>query len=146
MINYARHDEEFLGVFKLISGEEILAKAVLTEDGGETLIFLQDPVCVQLINKEIGENKVMRGVGFAKWMQFSDEDFFILREKDVISVTSMSQEISIMYETYLISEGDSEKIKEETKVDLDPEMGYLGKIDEARSSLERIYNNPSHNK
>ena len=48
-INYAKHDEEFHGVFKLVSGEEILAKAVLTtEDYGtdtkESLAFLQDPV------------------------------------------------------------------------------------------------------
>ena len=32
MINYAKHDEEFHGIFKLVSGEEILAKAVMTED------------------------------------------------------------------------------------------------------------------
>ena len=34
MINYARHDEEFYGVFKLLHGEEVLGKAVLTEDNG----------------------------------------------------------------------------------------------------------------
>ena len=39
MINYAKHDEEFHGIFKLVSGEEILAKAVLTEDHGESLVF-----------------------------------------------------------------------------------------------------------
>ena len=55
-INYAKHDEEFHGVFKLVSGEEILAKAVLTtEDYGtdtkESLAFLQDPVCIQIIDK-----------------------------------------------------------------------------------------------
>ena len=32
MINYARHDEEFHGVIKLNNGEEILGKAILTED------------------------------------------------------------------------------------------------------------------
>ena len=46
MINYAKHDEEFHGIFKLVSGEEILAKAVLTEDKGESLIFISDPVSV----------------------------------------------------------------------------------------------------
>ena len=58
-INYAKHDEEFHGVFKLVSGEEILAKAVLTtEDYGtdtkESLAFLQDPVCIQIIDKAMG--------------------------------------------------------------------------------------------
>ena len=65
-INYAKHDEEFHGVFKLVSGEEILAKAVLTtEDYGtdtkESLAFLQDPVCIQIIDKAMGENKMRDG-------------------------------------------------------------------------------------
>ena len=45
-INYAKHDDEFHGVFKLVSGEEVLAKAVLTNQDNETLCFLQDPVCI----------------------------------------------------------------------------------------------------
>lgn len=137
MINYARHDEEFYGVFKLLNGEEVLGKAVLTEDEGETLVFLQDPVCTQVIHKELEEGKMIRGVGFSKWMQFSNEDFFILREKDILTVTSMSKEVSYLYEAFIISE-DGEK-SSKTKVDLEPEMGYLGKIDEARKLLERIY-------
>jgi hypothetical protein len=137
MINYARHDEEFYGVFKLLNGEEVLGKAVLTEDEGETLVFLQDPVCTQVIHKELEEGKMIRGVGFSKWMQFSNEDFFILREKDILTVTSMSKEVSYLYEAFIISEDDEKSTK--TKIELEPEMGYLGKIDEARKLLEKIY-------
>ena len=137
MINYATHDEEFYGVFKLLNGEEVLGKAVLTEDEGETLVFLQDPVCTQVIHKELEEGKMIRGVGFSKWMQFSNEDFFILREKDILTVTSMSKEVSYLYEAFIISEDDEKSTK--TKIELEPEMGYLGKIDEARKLLEKIY-------
>ena len=137
MINYARHDEEFYGVFKLLNGEEVLGKAVLTEDEGETLVFLQDPVCTQVIHKELEEGKMIRGVGFSKWMQFSNEDFFILREKDILTVTSMSKEVSYLYEAFILSEDDEKSTK--TKIELEPEMGYLGKIDEARKLLEKIY-------
>ena len=54
MISYCKHDEEFFGVFKLITGEEVLAKAVLSteENCTETLAFLQEPVCIQVINQE----------------------------------------------------------------------------------------------
>ena len=137
MINYARHDEEFYGVFKLLNGEEVLGKAVLTEDEGETLVFLQDPVSTQVIHKELEEGKMIRGVGFSKWMQFSNEDFFIIREKDILTVTSMSKEVSYLYEAFIISEDDEKSTK--TKIELEPEMGYLGKIDEARKLLEKIY-------
>ena len=137
MISYARHDEEFYGIFKLLNGEEVLGKAVLTEDEGSTLVFIQDPVCTQIVTKESDDGRTVRGVGFAKWMQFSDEDFFIIREKDILTVTSMSKEVTFLYEAFLL--GDNLDKKDTTKIDPEPEMGYLGKINEARSRFERIY-------
>ena len=77
-INYAKHEEEFYGVFKLVSGEEVLGRAVLTEDQGESLVFIQEPVCIQFIDKEINEKKLARAIGFSKWQQLSDEDFYII--------------------------------------------------------------------
>ena len=87
-INYAKHEEEFYGVFKLISGEEVLGRSVLTEDQGESLVFIQDPVVVQLIDKPIDDKKMARAIGFTKWQQLSDEDFYIIREKDIVTVSS----------------------------------------------------------
>ena len=104
MISYAKHEEEFYGVFKLVSGEEVLGKAVLTEDNGETLSFIQNPVSTVVMNNKDDDGRQVRAVGFAKWMQFSDEDFYILREKDVLTVSSMSKEISFMYEAFIQSE------------------------------------------
>ena len=49
----------------------------------------------------------------------------------------MSKEVSYLYEAFILSEDDEKSSK--TKVDLEPEMGYLGKIDEARKLLEKIY-------
>tara|TARA_Y100000004_G_scaffold101119_1_gene113343 strand:- start:415 stop:831 length:417 start_codon:yes stop_codon:yes gene_type:complete len=136
MINYARHDEEFYGIFKLLNGEEILGKAVLTEDNGETLVFIQNPVSTQIITKETEDGRTVRGVGFAKWMQFSDEDFFILREKDILTVTSMSKEVTFMYEAFIM---DDDSKKNNAQLDLEREMGYLGKTEEARRLFEKIY-------
>ena len=139
MINYARHDEEFHGVFKLSNGEEVLGKAVLTEDEGETLIFIQDPVCTQMITKEIDESRMVRGLGFTRWMTLSDEEFFILREKDVITVASMSKQTILLYETFLLGDEELDKKKEETKKDIKETNGYVGKIGEASKLFERIF-------
>ena len=140
MISYAKHEEEFYGVFKLVSGEEVLGKAVLTEDNGETLSFIQDPVCTLVVNKETDDGRQVRGVGFAKWMQFSDEDFYILREKDVLTVSSMSKEVSFMYEAFVQSENNGKPPKKDrSKIDPEPQMGYLGKIDEARKMFEKLF-------
>ena len=141
MINYAKHDEEFYGLFKLVNGEEIVSKAVITEDNDESIVFLTNPVVVEVFTRELDNGKMARGMGFAHWMQMSDEEFFILREKDIISLASLGKEYISMYETYL--NGDSPTDNDRKKIDLDPDMGYLGKIDDARKLFERIYKNPS---
>ena len=137
MINYAKHDEEFYGIFKLVNGDEVLGKAVLTDDNRETICFIQDPVCIQLIHKEIDEGKVARGMGFAKWMQLSDEDFYIIREKDIITVSSMSKEVIIMYESYVCDDDDEKKSR--LKTEPDNVSGYQGTIDKARLLFEKLY-------
>ena len=140
MISYAKHEEEFYGVFKLVSGEEVLGKAVLTEDSGETLCFIQNPVCTLVVNKETEDGRQVRGVGCAKWMQFSDEDFYIIREKDVLTVSSMNKEVTFMYEAFVQSENKGRPPKKDhSKIDPQPQMGYLGKIDEARSIFEKLF-------
>ena len=152
MINYAKHEEEFHGVFKLVSGEEVLAKAVLTneENCQETLAFLQDPVCIQPINQDLGKGKIMRGLGFHRWMMLSDEEFFIVREKDILSVAYMSKHIISMYEKFLIDEYADRKDDDETqeikdkrtarrKTDIDNTQGFVGKINKARQVFEKLY-------
>ena len=140
MISYAKHEEEFYGVFKLVSGEEVLGKAVLTEDNGETLCFVQNPDSTVVMNNKDNEGRNGRGVGFAKWMQFSDEDFYIIREKDVLTVSSMSKEITFMYEAFVQSENKGKPPKKDNlKIDPKPAMGYLGKIDDYRKIFEKLF-------
>ena len=88
MISYAKHEEEFHGVIKLVSGEEILGKAVLTDDHGESLCFIQNPVAVQMIERDLEGNRLGRGIGFSRWMQLSDEDFYVIREKDILTISA----------------------------------------------------------
>ena len=148
--SYVKHDEEFFGVFKLVSGEEVLAKAVMaTEDNcEESIAFLQDPVCIQPINQDLGKGKIMRGLGFHRWMMLSDEEFFIIREKDILSVASMSKHIISMYEKFLIDEyaekkDEPQEVKDERtarrRTNIDNTQGFIGKINQARQVFEKLY-------
>ena len=102
MINYIRHDEQFYGTVKLITGEEILGEVLLSIDpeSKEDLLFIQHPAKTKVIELDPnqsndGEQKV--AVGFIKWMSFSEEEFYVLEEKSVISIAPMSKDAIRMY-------------------------------------------------
>jgi hypothetical protein len=145
-LNYAKHDEEFYGLFKLVSGEELIAKAIISKqedlDPAEELIFLSNPVTVEFFTKELDGGKIAKGLGLSQWMLMSDEDFFIIKEKDLISLASLSKQYILMYEAYLTGT-PPEALTQKQKKDLEKNMGYLGSINEARMLFEKIYNNPS---
>jgi hypothetical protein len=141
MIKYIRHDEEFHFIVKLISGEEIIAKGFAVEDDGETQVFMCNPVIIQVVSRLSGKTTV-KGLSMTKWMQFSDEDFFILNEKDIISIGGLNTEMVHMYELFIKKTNQDKTIEDaikESEVELDTNMGYLSTVDEARKKLEKIY-------
>ena len=138
MINYTKKDQDFHGIFKLVSGEEVLAKAVITEDSGECLVFMQDPVVIHTITNPISDNKVMRGMGFTKWMPMSDEDFFIVRDRDIVTMGTMSKPIILMYEAFIGGDIDP-NVDHKRKPHPKHSEGYLGKIEEARKRFENLF-------
>ena len=138
MINYTKKDQDFHGIFKLVSGEEVLAKAVITEDSGECLVFMQDPVVIHTITNPISDNKVMRGMGFTKWMPMSDEDFFIVRDRDIVTMGTMSKPIILMYEAFIGGDIDP-NVDHKRKPPPKHSEGYLGKIEEARKRFENLF-------
>lgn len=139
MINYIRHDEEYYFLVKLVSGEQIVGKGFAVEDEGKTQLFISDPVEIEIVTKNLGKNSV-KGVGMNKWIQFSEEDFFIVNEKDIITVAGLSQEMIVMYEMFLKKSSPDKDVKDEEKeVKLDSDMGLLSKVSEARKLLEKIF-------
>tara|TARA_R100001510_G_C7634868_1_gene193201 strand:- start:22 stop:474 length:453 start_codon:yes stop_codon:yes gene_type:complete len=150
MLNFIKHEEEFFGVFKLVNGDEVLAKAILTKDHNESIVFLQDPLCVEIISNPISDTKIARGMGFIKWQQLSDEEFYVIREKDILCVSTMSKNIKILYDAFVLAEGSGVELTDtpdKNKFHIEPNSigGYVGNIDDYRSLFEKIYkakNNP----
>jgi len=141
MINYIRHDEEFYFIAKLVSGEELVGQGFAVEDNGLTQIFVTDPVEIQVVTRSAG-NATIKGVAMNKWMQFSNEDFFIINEKDIISIGGLNDEMIHMYKLFIKKNSEDQTVQdaiEESEVKLDKEMGYVSKVEEARKKLEKIY-------
>ena len=139
MINYIRHDHEFHGVAKLSSGEEVMGVMMAMKQDGQTLIFVQDPATPKEAPMKRGD-EVGLAIGLVKWMMWSDEEFFILQEGDIISIAPMSFAATAMYKLWLRKE---QGIDDDAnwQVDVNKNMGLVGKVSEMRNRLENQWRN-----
>ena len=139
MINYIRHDHEFYGVAKLSSGDEVMGVMMAMKQDGQTLIFVQDPATPKEAPMKRGD-EVGLAIGLVKWMMWSDEEFFILQEGDIISIAPMSFSATAMYKLWLRKE---QGIDDDAnwQVDVNKNMGLVGKVSEMRKRLENQWRN-----
>ena len=111
----------------------------------QDLIFIQNPAKTKVIDLDhpIQENSREQKVamGFIKWMNFSDEDFYVISEKDIMTIAPMSPSSIMMYKRWVRKEIDRLPEKER-EVPMNSSMGLLDTVDNARQLLERIYKNP----
>ena len=91
-----------------------------------------------MIEKEVENDRLARGIGFSKWMQLSDEDFYVIREKDILTISAMSKQTEFMYKSYLQGESPDSR-RERMEQEPNKHLGYLGSIDTARSLFEKMY-------
>lgn len=141
MISYIRHDEEFYFIAKLVSGEEIVGQGFAVEEDGITQIFVSDPVEIKVVTKSSSAGNV-KGIVMNRWMQFSNEDFFILNEKDIMSIGGLNDEMVYMYNLFIKKASQDQTVEDaikDSEVELDKEMGYVSTVDEARKFLENIF-------
>lgn len=125
-------EDEFYASIKLISGEEIISKVIVSEEEVGTILILDSPVVM--------ETTVIRQMGVTTlrvepWLKYSDDSMCIIHLDKVITVSEIRDDAVIkVYEKYLKS-----KNKQSGKTKVTPNMGYLCSIKEARETLERIY-------
>ena len=140
MINYVKKDEEFIGVIKLTTREEVICKCLVSDENEErSLILISDPVVAEAFKKQHEDQEVM-GITFKKWMGFSDADFFVLKEEDIITIAPCSDEMGHYYAVFMAQENDEDL--EEVKIE--NVKGYVGKVDDFRATLKKIFDGPSH--
>jgi hypothetical protein len=126
--------EEFYCILKLVSGEEIFSLIMIDENDGDTLIILQNPIVIKIINNQKGSFLKIK-----PWIETSTDDFFIIRPDKVITMTeSKDQKIIDMYNNY-ITEDSIELYKPGGHVKPSSKMGYIGSVKDARNKLEKIF-------
>ena len=142
MINYIRHDEQFYATLKLVTGEEILGEALVSEDPDtkKDMIFMQNPAKTKIVELEVDSEESSQKVamGFMKWMNFSDEDFYVIDAQSIISIAPMSDEAIMLYKRWIKKEFKNSE-PDEAEVPINKSMGLISKVEDARKLLERIF-------
>jgi hypothetical protein len=129
--------DEFHAIIKMISGEEVLSLVMVDENDGDPILVLQNPVVVKM-----SENKHGSFIKVKPWVELSDDDFFIVRQDKIITMTETTDKKLINIYTQYITDSSDEDIDEFSqygKVKPSEKMGYISTVKEARKKLEDIF-------
>ena len=128
-------EEEFYATIKLISGEEIFCKTSYSEEGDRILLIVSNPIIVEEIKDKFN---IVQGYRLTPWLKTTLEDMFIINLDKVITISESSDEEMIsMYQSYL------EKVDRAraNRTKITKKMGYLSTVEDAKDTLEKLFNN-----
>jgi len=129
-------EEEFYSIIKLVSGEEILSLISIDENNGDPLVILQNPITMKMIETPQGMH-----IKVKSWIELSEDDFFIVRPDKIITMTETKDERLIeVYNSYIQDNDSIEVHTPSGRVQPSSKMGYISSVEEARKSLENLYN------
>ena len=132
--------EEFHGVIKLITGEEIFGLVSIDENDGDPVIMLQSPVIMKVFNNPTGQY-----VKIKPWLEIPEEDIFLIKYDKIITMTEVKNEQMIQFYDRYLSDDDFD-FEIDGRVNLSSHMGLLSTVEDARKRLEEIFKIPSNNK
>tara|TARA_B100001093_G_scaffold507152_1_gene567249 strand:+ start:567 stop:968 length:402 start_codon:yes stop_codon:yes gene_type:complete len=126
-------EQEFYGIIKLITGEEIFAMITVEENNGSPVLLVQNPVIMKVLNNGTGQY-----VKVKPWLELSNEDLFVINYDRIVTMSEVKDEQMIkFYERYM--EDDSLDIEIDGKVSINPQMGFISTVEDARKKLEELY-------
>ena len=127
--------EEFHAVLKLITGEEIFSLVSVDENDGDSIIMLSNPVIMKMMQSPAGQY-----VKVKPWLELPDQDLFLIKYDKIVTMSEITDKQMIRFYDRYLSEDDID-IELDGKVSLNDKMGLLSTVEDARKSLESIFNN-----
>ena len=134
--------DEFYAIIKLVSGEEIFSMVCTDTNEEDTILLLHHPVIMKMIQSSKGSF-----IKVTPWMEMTDDDMFAVKLDKIITMTETNDKKLIQLYKHYIDDIDSEKdsmtldmYKSGGKVNISNKMGYISSVEEARDSLEKIFN------
>ncbi len=131
--------EPFFATMKLVTGEEILAEIMASEESGSEFFIVGNPIVINETNHVDTQKGVMiSGLVPKKWMLYASEDLTIVNKHHVVSISEMDKFGTDFYKKALIAAKISTPIKKQ--VETEKNTGFIGKIESFRKKLDGLYN------
>ena len=140
-------DEEFYAVIKLVSGEEILSVVLVDDSTDDTLLVLQNPIIIKMMNSSTGIYLKVK-----PWMELVEDDIYFIKLDKVLTMTETTNEKLIeLYKNYLedddtggtntysASPTSIDVYKPSGEVNVSEQKGYITSVEDARETLEKIF-------
>ena len=129
-------EEEFYSSIKLVTGEEVFALVSTDEHEDKPIIIMQNPVIMKIITNNTGQF-----VKVKPWMELTDDSIYIIGLDKVVTMTEVRDEDMIGFYNNYIHNVEEEKLIDNTgKVKLTDSLGLISSVDDARRTLEDLYN------
>ena len=125
--------EEFHGVIKLITGEEIFAMISIDENDGDPIIMVQDPVVMKVLQNPTGQY-----VKVKPWLELPEDNIFLIKYEKIITMTEIKDSQMIEFYKRYLSDADVD-IELDGRVKLNQKLGLITTVEESRRMLEEIY-------
>ena len=127
--------EEFHAVIKLVTGEEIFSLVCVNENDGDPILLLMNPVIMKVMRNHVGEYVKVR-----PWMEISTDDFYVIKYDKIITMTEVKEGKMIEFYNKYLNEDDFDW-EEDGRTKISDKMGYISSVEDARKTLEKLYNN-----
>tara|TARA_X000000368_G_scaffold69528_1_gene50303 strand:+ start:882 stop:1295 length:414 start_codon:yes stop_codon:yes gene_type:complete len=127
--------EEFYGVIKLITGEELFSIICIDENDGDPIIMLQNPVIMKMLQNPNGQY-----VKIKPWLELPTDDMFLIKYDKIVTMTEISDDQMINFYKKYLNESEECDFEFDGRVKLNEKLGFITTVDDARKNLERIYN------
>ena len=131
-------NEPFYASLKLVTGEEVLAEAILSEENGVEFFLLNGAITIdEKTTVDHDKGVASSGLTPKRWPLFAPDDLTIVYKDKVVTVTELDTYGQKFYQKALITARVSSPIKR--RMEGKDHTGYLGTTKEVREMLERLY-------
>ena len=129
-------EDDFYASIKLRTGEEIFARVLpQDEDGDNIKLIITNPI---IITSYKSRNEI-EGYKIESWMKTTQEDMFIIKMSDIITITESDDDKMIMLHQSYIKKINN--FKNSNNSSTSRKMGYIANVSDAKELLEKIYKN-----